>query len=64
MKPQTRRTRWTAAGFALCAVLGLGACSEDTNDVTNPPVDEASTTPPEEGDNSGEEDQGGEIDDN
>lgn len=60
----THRTRWTTACFALLAVLTLGACGDNTDDVTNDPVDDVSSTPPEEGDNSGEEDQGGTVDDN
>lgn len=42
--------RWSVAAFALGAVLTLGtACSEeDKDDVTNDPVDQSSSTPPEE----------------
>lgn len=64
---RTRRPRWTVAGLALGAALTLGACSDenDTGDeVTDPVTDQASTTPPEEGDQGGEEDTGGEMDDN
>ncbi|HWI42361.1 MAG TPA: hypothetical protein VNS81_01990 [Nocardioides sp.] len=63
----TTTSRWTASGLAILALTGalsLGACSDGTNDVTNDPVDKSSTTPPEEGDNSGEMDQGGQADDN
>ena len=58
--------RWSVAALALGAVLTMGtACSEeDKDDVTNDPVDQSSSTPPEEGDNGGERDTGGEIDDN
>jgi hypothetical protein len=58
--PSLRRT--TALTCTILA-LGLTAC-EDTDDVTNDPVDHSSTTPPEEGDNGGEEDTGGVNDDN
>ncbi|HWJ66005.1 MAG TPA: hypothetical protein VNT31_04975 [Nocardioides sp.] len=51
MDGHSSRRRAAAIGLALTAVLGLGACGEDVDDVTNDPVDDVSTTPPEEGDN-------------
>ena len=56
------RGRW-AAGLAILAALSLPACGDNSkDDVTNPPVDDSSTTPPEEGDNASEQDTGGEVD--
>ncbi|WP_435768830.1 hypothetical protein [Nocardioides sp. SYSU DS0651] len=58
-------SRWSAAGLALVAALTLGGCGDDSqNDVTNDPVDDRSSTAPEEQDQGGEEDRGGEVDDN
>ncbi|HWJ12054.1 MAG TPA: hypothetical protein VNS46_21915 [Nocardioides sp.] len=57
--------RKAAALASALLALSLSACSDNhVNDVTNDPVDDSSTTPPEEGDNAGEEDTGGVNDDN
>ena len=61
MTPVLRKA--VVLGCALLA-LGVSACSDNTDDVTNDPVDHSSTTPPEEGDNGGEQDTGGANDDN